>query len=42
MALICYGYSNGGTGLNAYIANSCYGYSITGTQQLISFKYNMP
>lgn len=41
-AIGCYGYSVGGTGLSAYIANSCEGVSSSGTNQVISFKYNMP
>lgn len=36
IATSCYG-SGTGTGLNAYIANSCYGSSET-----VSYKYNMP
>jgi hypothetical protein len=38
----CYGYSRSGTGLSAYIANSCRGATTSGTAQTITFKYNMP
>jgi len=37
LATGCFGYSQGGTGLRAYIANSCYGSFVTAT-----YKYNMP
>ena len=39
VAIGCYGYSSSGTGLGAYIANSCY--SNTGDGG-IQYKYNMP
>ena len=38
----CYGYSPDGTALRAFIANSCRGVTATGTNQEVSFKYNMP
>ena len=38
----CYGYSYSGIGLHAYIANSCYASTHSGTAQNINYKYNMP
>jgi hypothetical protein len=37
LASLSYGYSSSGTGLRAYIANSC-----DGTSLAVTFKYNMP
>jgi hypothetical protein len=42
IAIGCRGFSSTGTGLFAYIANSCRGTTTSGTAQAISFKYNMP
>jgi len=42
IAIGCLGASLSGTGLGAYIANSCRGVSATGPAQSLSFKYNMP
>lgn len=42
LAIGCFGSSNSGTGLVAFIANSCQGKSTTGTAQTITYKYNMP
>jgi hypothetical protein len=42
IAIGCRGFSYTGTGLNAYIANSSRGVTVTGTAQNVSFKYNMP
>jgi len=42
IAIGCRGGSGSGTGLSAYIANSCRGTSMSGTQQVITYKYNMP
>jgi hypothetical protein len=42
LAIGCVGYAYSGTGLSAYIANSCRGSTSIGTAQAITFKYNMP
>jgi hypothetical protein len=42
IAIGCRAYSNTGTALFAYIANSCRGVTSSGTAQNVSFKYNMP
>lgn len=42
MAIGCYGYASSGTGLSAYIANSCVGATSTGTAKAVTYKYNMP
>jgi hypothetical protein len=41
-AIGCYGYSYSGYGVSAYIGNSCQGVSSFGTNEIVSFKYNMP
>jgi hypothetical protein len=39
----CYGYAEGsGYGLGAYIGIGSYGYSNSGTQEGVTYKYNMP
>lgn len=42
MAIGCYGQSDTGTGLEAYIANSCRGASGSGAALAVTNKYNMP
>jgi len=43
IAIGCSGYNAfGGTGLSAYIANSCRGTTDSGTAQNTTYKYNMP
>jgi hypothetical protein len=38
----CYGFAQGaGYGLGAYIGIGCYGYSNSGTQESVSYKFNM-
>lgn len=42
MAIGCYGFADSGTGLSAYIANSCVGETISGAAKAVTYKYNMP
>jgi hypothetical protein len=42
IAIGCKGWSENGTGLRAYIANSCRGATFVGTDQNVTYKYNMP
>jgi hypothetical protein len=42
MAIGCQGTSSSGFGLNVWIANSCRGYSSSGTPEFSSFRCNMP